>query len=213
MNSEELIPETPDNWLDADVFAEFIDKKCSGNAIVVGYSLGSFLASKLAIKHPDKVKKLYFVNPFIAPNDKNEKPSSIPQLAKNPLLGTILGILLPLLSPAKMKTHLQNVFFPEQVTEDFLEIYLPRYTRFESLLATIGDKNSMIEILSDLHEKMAQIKCDTTVISGLKDAVCSAEEQNSLLKEKFAKINLVEIENGGHGLPFTHAKQVAEIIK
>ncbi len=26
MNSEELIPEIPDNWLDAKVFSEFIDK-------------------------------------------------------------------------------------------------------------------------------------------------------------------------------------------
>ncbi len=213
MNSEELIPETPDNWLDADVFAEFIDKKCSGKAILVGYSLGSFLASKVAIKYPEKVKKLVFVCPFVTPNDKNETPSSIPQLSKNPLLGTILGILLPLLSPPKMKKHLQNVFHPEEVSEEFLEAYLPRYTRFESLLATISDKNSMLEILSEVHEKLAQIECNTIVISGLKDSVCSAEEQNQLLKENLKNVKIVEIEDGGHGLPFTHAEKIAELIK
>ena len=213
MNSEELIPEEVDEWLDAKVFSEFIENICDGKAHIVGYSLGCFLACKLAEKYPENVKSLTLIAPFMKPNDSSEKPSSIPALSKNPIIGTILGVLLPLLTPNKMTSHFENVFHPEEVALDYIETYLPRYTRFETLIAMMSDKNSMINICKEVHQDLNKIKCPVNVISGKMDAVCSAEEQVEVLKEALPDLNLKEFESAGHGLPYTHAEEIAELLE
>ena len=70
----------------------------------------------------------------------------------------------------------------------------------------------MIETKNELIEKLSEIKSHVTVISGMKDKVCSQTSQIELLKEKITDIKVFEIENGGHALPFTHQDEIAKII-
>ncbi len=167
---------------------------------------------KLALKYPDKVKELFLVAPFLTPNNTSEKISAIPGLAKNPFIGTIMGVLFPILTTGKLISHFENVFYPEKVPDSYQETYLPRFTRFESLIATISDKNSMIELLSEVHEGISNIKCPITIISGKKDKVCPADKQIEIIKEKQKDIKIIEIEDGGHGLPYTHPEEIAKAI-
>lgn len=210
--SEEIIYDTPDCWLETEYYAELIDRKANGKAWLVGYSLGCFVACKIALKFPEKVKGLIFIAPYLTPDDPNEDPSSIPNLARGAILGTFLGALLPLISQGKMKSHLERVFYPQQVGHDYLETWLPRYTRFESLMAMMSDKNSMLYILDQVHEQLSSIKCPVTAILGKEDRVCSASNQIKLITEKMPAAKIHEIENAGHGLPITHADRCAEII-
>jgi pimeloyl-ACP methyl ester carboxylesterase len=71
----------------------------------------------------------------------------------------------------------------------------------------------MLSILNDVHEKLAEIKCPIKIIAGKEDKVCSSAEQISLCKEKAPESEIIEIENGGHALPFTHSEECAKIIK
>lgn len=213
MNSQELIVDDSDTWADVDTFAEFIEKKCNNKATVVGYSLGSFLALKLALKYPEKVANLVLVAPFIVPDDKKVKISSIPKLSKNFFLGTFFGVLLPHFAQDKMKMHFDNVYHPIEVPDEYYEKYLPRFTRFEAIIATMTDKNTMVEVMTEVHDRLSEIKCPVSVISGMQDKVCSQKNQLELLKSKIADIKVVEIEDAGHAIPFTHAIKIAEIIK
>ncbi len=212
MSSEEIIYDTPDCWLETEFYAQFIDEKASGKVWLAGYSLGSFIACKIAQKFPEKVKGLVFIAPYLTPDNTKEEPSSLPNLAKGAILGTFLGAVLPILSQNKMKSHLEKVFSPQKLSEEYLETWLPRYTRFETLMAMMSDKNSMLYILDQVHEKMTEIKCPVTVIIGKEDLVCSAKNQLELIRQKFPQANIHEIEQAGHSLPLTHADKCAEII-
>ncbi|MDN5279406.1 MAG: hypothetical protein PWR01_3371 [Clostridiales bacterium] len=213
MSSEEIIYDAPDYWLETEIYAEFIDKKANGKTWIAGYSMGSFVAGKIAEKYPEKVKGLILIAPYLLPDNKSEKPSSIPELAKGALLGTLLGALLPILSQNKMTDHLKKVFHPQALPEEYLETWLPRYTRFETLMAMMNDKNSMLKILDEVHEKLAEIKCPVHVIIGKEDKVCSSQNQINLIKEKLSQAEITELENAGHGLPLTHATECADIIR
>lgn len=212
MSSEEIIYDTPDCWLETEYYAEFIDRKASGKAWIAGYSLGCFVAAKIALRFPEKVKGLIFIAPYLTPDDPHEDPSRIPNLAKGAIIGTFLGAVLPLLSQNKMKNHIEKVFAPQPVSEEFLETWLPRYTRFETLMALMSDKNSMLYILDKVHEQLPTIKCPVTAIVGKKDEVCRPDSQIELIKNKLSQAEIHEIDNAGHGLPLTHAEACAEII-
>lgn len=204
MSSEELINDSNDPWLDSELFAELIDRKCGGKAVLVGYSMGSFIACKVALKHPEKVRGIVMLAPFVMPNDPGEKPSSLPDLGRGAILGTILGILMPLLSQTKMQQHLEALFAPGKVSEDYLEIWMPRYTRFESLMATITDKNAMLQSLKEVHERLPEIKCPIQVLIGDGDKVCSPDQQASLLGEKLPAAKIVRLADAGHSLNLSH---------
>lgn len=212
-SSEELINENNDPWLDTEVYADLIDRKCGGKTWLFGYSMGCFIAGKIAIKYPEKVKGIIMVAPYLTPDSQSEKPTSIPELAKGALLGTILGIALPLLSQTKMQTHIEKTFSPAPVPDDYLETWLPRYTRFESLMAMMIDKNAMLNILQDVHDGLKKITCPVTVMLGAKDAVCSVENQRRIISENLPAAKLQIIEEGGHALPLTHAQDCLNMVR
>lgn len=212
MASEEIINEDNDPWLETEFYAELIDRKCNGKTLLVGYSMGCFIASKIAIKYPEKVKGIVMLAPYLTPDNPSESPTSIPSLAKGAFLGTILGIVMPLAAQSKMQKHLENAFFPQSVSEEFLETWLPRYTRFESLLAMMVDKNSMLATLKEVHEGMAGLKCPVHVIIGNKDRVCSQENQKKLLQEKIPSVKIIELPEAGHALLLSDAEQCLKTI-
>jgi pimeloyl-ACP methyl ester carboxylesterase len=211
--SEELINENNDPWLDTEVFAELIDARCNGKTWLFGYSMGCHIACRIAIKYPDKVKGIIMAAPYLTPDNPDEKPSSLPDLAKGAILGTALGILLPLLSQNRMLKHLENLFSPGQLTDEYRETWMPRYTRFESMMALMTDKNSMLKTLEEVKNNLKTIKCPIVALIGDKDAVCSYENQKNLLKESLPEAALQIITDGGHALPLTHPEDCLNIIR
>ncbi|EKD82834.1 MAG: alpha/beta hydrolase fold protein [uncultured bacterium] len=205
MSSEELINDSNDPWLDSELFAELIDRKCNGKTVLVGYSLGSFIACKIALRYPEKVRGIVMLAPFVMPQNPEEKPSSLPTMARGAVIGTILGILLPLLSQTKMQQHLERVFEPGQLSDEYLETWLPRFTRFETLMAIMTDKNAMLQSLKEVHERLHEIKCPVQVLIGDGDKVCSPEQQTALLSEKLPSVKISRLADAGHALNLTHA--------
>ena len=211
-NSEELIPEKPEPWLDVDAFAEIIEQKLSNKAFVIGYSLGGFLALKLALKHPDKVAGIGLVSPYLVPQDLSVKQSGIPGMAKSPFWGTILGLLLPTLSGGKIKAHLSRVHLPKTIPEATLAKELNRYGKFESLVAMIADKNAMIELREEILKRLGEIRCPVSLISGKQDEVCSTEKQVVVVENSFPNLRKLILDEAGHGLPFTNPKEIADFL-
>ncbi|MBF0500172.1 MAG: alpha/beta hydrolase [Candidatus Riflebacteria bacterium] len=211
-NSEELLPETPDAWIDAEAFSEAIRKLCGGKAYVIGYSLGAFTALKIAIRHPELISGLGLIAPFVVPPDPGEQPSRIPSLARGAVLGTILGIAMPMFAPGKVRSHVTRVYEPDKAPEEFIDDRVNEYGRFEHMMATMQDKNDMLQLLKDVHEKMKDIRLPVMAVSGTRDAICDANAQ----LEKIGITGSCEktlIENAGHALPFTHTAQIVELLK
>lgn len=212
-SSEELISENNDPWLDIDVYADLIDQKCGGKTWLFGYSMGCFIASKIAIKYPEKVKGIIMAAPYLIPDNPAEKPSSLPDLAKGAFLGTILGIVLPLASQTRMQKHIENVFSPAPVPDDYVETWLPRYTRFETLMAVMTDKNAMLNTLKEVHDGLKNIHCPVFVLIGEQDKICSVENNKKLLNDNLPEAKLRIIAEGGHALPFTHPQDCLNLIR
>lgn len=211
--SEELINENNDVWLDTDVYAELIDRRCNGSAWLFGYSMGCHIAARIAMRHPAKVKGIIMAAPYLTPDNPSEKPTSIPELAKGAVIGTALGIVLPLVSQTKMQQHLEKVFIPAPLSDDFRDTWLPRYTRFESLMAMMTDKNNMLKTLNEVRDGMKSLKCPVYVIFGEKDAVCSVENQKKVIAECIPAAKLQSIPEAGHALPLSHAEDCIRTIK
>lgn len=212
MASDEIINDENDPWVDAEYYAELIDRKCNGKALIVGYSMGCFIACRIALKYPDKVKGIVMLAPYLTPDNLNEKPSSIPSLSRGAFLGTVLGIVLPLAAQGKMQKHLENVFYPAQLSEEYLETWLPRYTRFESLLAVMVDKNAMLETLKEVHDGIPSLKCPVYAVLGAKDRVCSVENQKKLIQTGLPSASIIELPEAGHALINTDAEQCLKTI-
>ncbi|HNX75094.1 MAG TPA: alpha/beta hydrolase [Candidatus Rifleibacterium sp.] len=210
--SEELLNESNDPWLDTNVYAEFIDRRCNGKTWLFGYSMGCNIACRIAIKFPDKVKGIIMAAPYLVPDKPSEKPSSLPDLAHGAILGTALGLLLPLLSQTKMTQHLEKVFAPGSLSEDYRDTWLPRYTRFESLMAMMIDKNAMLRTIGDVEAGLDKISCPVIVLSGEQDSVCSAENQKKFLTSKLPGARIINISDAGHALPLTHPQECLKII-
>ncbi|RCK78852.1 MAG: Beta-ketoadipate enol-lactone hydrolase [Candidatus Ozemobacter sibiricus] len=210
-NSDELLPETPDPWYDTKAYAEFLKRVAGGQAYVVGYSLGAFCALKLALRFPELVTGLGLIAPFVAPRDPRESPSGLPAWSRHPLLGTIMGLLLPTLAGGKVRQHLIDVWHPATIPETVLAEAHKRYTHFEALISTLRDKNDMLQVRGEVTGRLGEIRCPTLAILGGKDAICDPAAQGAVLAA-IPGLRRVDLPEGGHGLPFTHTREVGEAL-
>ncbi len=217
--SEELISAEPNAFLDAETYARFIDLKCDGKAWLVGYSFGAYVALKVASMFPEKVKGLVLFSPYIMSEDV--KYNSMPALSKNALLGTIFGIVKPLLAQKKALKRIEDAFYPEEPTAKYLETWLPRVTRFETLLAEAVDNNQMLETLDDVISKLRESeeakpegeKLQVRALFGAEDRLMDVELQKKVLKDTFANAEIFVEENAGHALPIHNGARCIELIK
>jgi pimeloyl-ACP methyl ester carboxylesterase len=210
--SEELLSAEPNAFLDAETYARFIDLKCDGKAWLVGYSFGAYVALKVAARFPEKVRGLILLSPFVLP--EGLKRSSLPSLSKNALMGTFFGIVKPLLA---QKTALQRVtaaFSPVEPSAEYLETWLPRLTRFETLLAEAVDNNQMLETHKEVFEalKGRGDEMPVRVLFGADDALINVETQKKALLELFAHAQITTEAGAGHALPLNNPNKCLELI-
>ncbi len=211
-SSDELPPDKEELWGDTQIYSELIDKKLNHKAWILGYDYGCITAIKIAIKYPEKVKGLIFLNPLIELNNPKESISNIPNQAKGAFMGTILGIFLPNKYYDIFGNMFNKMFAPEIVPEDFSELWLQRYTKFENIVAYLNDKNIQIKILNELKEEMKKFSFPTFALIGGKDSYTDVEKQ----KEAISLIpnSKIEISNeAGHYMPHLNPEICAEFIK
>lgn len=211
-SSSDFIEQNDSGWSDTEIYAQLIDQVCGGRTVLVGYSMGAFIACKIAVKYPDKVKAIAMLAPYVD-SVGSKKTSSIPKIAQRQIPGTVLAVLLPFLSQSKIEKHLNNQFAPEIIDQEFLEDMLPKYCRFENIISTIKDKNAMIDTLQEVQEKMSQISCPVSVLAGEKDAVCDANEQVDFIKKAITNSNVKMLENSGHAIPYQNPEDCTQTIK
>ena len=198
-------------WFDTSIYADLIDHKLNKKAWILGYDYGCLPALKVAIKHPEKVKGLIFINPYIAPN-ANDKTSLIPNFAKGPLTGSILGIFLPNQYYQIFGDLLNNTFLPETGDEDYVDNWLQRFTKFENIIAYLLDKNIQIKIQDELKEEMKKISLPVFTLFGGKDALTNNQTQQEIIS-LIPNAKFETSEANGHYMPYLNPEICVQFIK
>lgn len=209
--SEEILNPDKDPYLDAKLYSELIDKKCNGSAWLLGYSFGAYTALKIATQFPKKIKGLAFISPYITP--VNESRSTVPNYVRNPIIGTFFGIVKPIFEADRIKKRLIDIFKPNEVDEAYLEKWMPRYTRFESLLANYIDINEMLETYKEVYENLKNIKVPVKVLFGRKDQFMDIENQSNIIKQYFPEAKILVEEELGHAIPVVSPQKCADFLE
>lgn len=196
-SSEELLGDKKDLWHDTSVYSELIDARLGGKSWVMGHSYGCLTALKLAIKHPDKVKGLVLINPYIVPDEPGASCSWIPTLAKGAFMGTIFGVLLPNDYQEIFTQYLKGIFEPEKPTDDYLEKWLQRYTRFESIMAYLNDNNTLIKLEAELREELKKLSLPVYALFGGKDGLYELDRQKEAIS-LIPNVKTETIDEAGH---------------
>jgi pimeloyl-ACP methyl ester carboxylesterase len=174
---------------------------------IVGYSMGCYHALRIALVHPEKVKGLLLVAPFIEARSE-DKPSSVPKLATSPL-GILLKPLMPLLAKKTITNHIEKVLSPLPVSPERKKELLSDYLKVNCLLATMIDKNQICEEPLTFN-KLNTISCPITIIQGDKDAVNPGHVK--LLTKHLHQSVSKNVEGSGHSVLFTRSDEVAEAL-
>ncbi len=209
---DDLPNEKNDPWYDTSVYADLIDNKLDKKAWILGYDYGCLTALKIAIKHPEKVKGLIFINPYIMLNNPNQGCSSVPYYAKGPLTGSILGIWLPYEYFTIFGDLIKKLFAPETPSEDYFDTWIQRFTRFENIISYLTDQNLQILIQDELKEELKKFSLPVFTLLGGKDAFADNKQQQELLST-IPNIKVETSENSGHYMPYLNPDICIDFIK
>lgn len=196
----------------AGQIAALIDRLGLGRALVVGHSLGGAVALALALDHPDKVAGLVLLAPLTHIQD--EAPAVFEGLTiASPLWRRILAwTLVTPLSIKQGAATVKEVFSPDPVPGDF-----PTRgggllgLRPSAFLGASSDLQALQDVLPAQAARYGELRMPVHLLYGRGDRILDWRHNGQGLADKVAHARL-ELVDGGHMLPVTHAERCAEII-
>lgn len=192
-------------------YNELIDTLCEGRAYIVGYSLGSYYALKIATLYPKKINGIGVITPLIFSKD-TDKASQIPKIAKLPVIDKILKKIFPMLAGKKLKDHFEKVYIPQVLDEEKKKKLMDEFCSLESIVSVTIDKNEFIEAPIE-SAKLKKLEIPCAAIGAKLDAVVNSTGEADKLKLIMRDNAYNEsINDAGHAAIFTHAQQISKII-
>ncbi len=210
--TDEIPNEKNDLWYDTFIYSDFIKAKLNKKAWILGHSYGCLTALKIAIKYPERVKGLIFINPLVAPATPNESLSSIPHYSKGFLTGSIIGLWLPFEYPKVLSDLLNKFFQPEKPEDEYAELWIQRFIRFENVVAYQSDRNIQINIQNELKEEMKKLSLPTFALYGAKDAYTDINRQQEIVN-LIPGVKSETSESSGHYIPYLNPDICLDFIK
>ena len=190
-------------------YCDFIGRNIEGKFYLMGYSMGGYYGLRLAIKMVERLEGIILISPYLFARD-GDKPSSIPNLAQMPIIGGILSALLPKLASSSMKKHILEFTYPVVPDEKWLGELMKEYTKRETLIATLTDKNEIVTAPIQLEE-LKKIECPVLLIDGEKDKKNKGHREMVVPYLKNADVRVIE--DSGHGMIFTKSDIVGKEIE
>lgn len=207
---DELVNEMPKEWnifranlLQGESIAEIAQNIAHKNAqnsptkfIVIGFSLGGYIARSLAEQFPERVAGLILVASSMRPDSQQQKEHKLTAIklnSKEKFRGLSSMSILKTLHPS----NANNKFLVKRIQEMGKKIGYDVFV-----------KQSMLN--RDVYD-MSKIKCPTLIISGAQDQVRSAEEVTELYNQ-ILNAQLETIEHTGHMIPIEQPKILASLI-
>lgn len=174
--------------------AKFADKEYD---FVIGYSLGSQFALRLALLSNTQPKALIIISGFAKFAESKDNPFGQNNFALNAM---ITGMKI---QPAKVLREFYKVSFGHLKKNIIDEKYIPVPSAMAEALRFLLD--------CDFRSNLKKINCPTLVIAGEQDTVVkpslSEELAKSIVNAEF------KLERGsGHALPFSKSEEIKNII-
>jgi pimeloyl-ACP methyl ester carboxylesterase len=167
-----------------DVIA-FMDQLGIGRAALVGHSMGSLIAHKVAADHPRRIEKLVLIG-------------SSTTVAGNPValeLEAAVDTLTDPIDPEFVRAFQASTFF-RPIPESFLDTAVAESLRVP---ASVWKQALDLLIAEDHTEKLGRITAETLIFWGDQDVFFSADDQERLLTA-IPNARLTVYQGTGHGL-------------
>jgi pimeloyl-ACP methyl ester carboxylesterase len=186
------VPRVPPPFLDGarDAIAAYIREKKMVKPVIVGHSLGGYLAMDLAARYPDIPGRIVIVDsyPFLM---ELMDPGTTPEKAK--------GFVKQMV--AYLNTQTQEQWDTYLKTNPALRGMVTKDSDFEKIMAwglntdRSAATDAMMELYSaDARDELAKVRCPVMVLAtyvGFPGATREGTEEN--LKRQYAKLSGVEI--------------------
>lgn len=198
-----------------DMVAELIKQLSLKPTVVIGHSMGSIIAGRLAASQPNLISKLILINP----------------IAKNPMKG-LSGLMI---SPSILYHWVGGVVLPEKAGRRIFDGQLPLllgsiamtktkdtaerqkiHATHKEFMKHYSDTRTLREaykasISRTVMDDASDIPHDTLLIAGKVDAIAPIHSQRAL-KKKLSRATLHEIDNVGHLVHYETAPEAARAI-
>ncbi len=207
----EPAPDLADPRRQADWIVELFDELGLEKPLVVGHSLGGGLATMLAVHHPDRVRGLVLLAPYVYPY--SEPDGWIHNLPDLPLLRSTIGhlFLLPvgrLIGPSIVRAS----FHPEEIPEGYQARWSSRTLRPNHFDTIIGEVRAIDPALMQVVDRYHDIEVPVTILAGEEDQSVDSVANAQRLIEVLPEAELVWLEDAGHMIPWTRPELVADAV-
>ncbi len=170
------------------------------NFVLVGFSMGGYVAQEFALKFPERVKKLVLIGSSSEGYPAHEKEiilKALPQIEKGLFKGLTEKRLQQFLHPRSYENAGIRELIHSMAGQDAGEVYL------RQLKATLDRRN--------LSKEIGQIRCPISVIAGKDDCIVSVD--SILRMEKYApRAEINVLPDCGHFVPLEKPDRVNELI-
>jgi pimeloyl-ACP methyl ester carboxylesterase len=179
----------------------FMDALGIGRAHILGWSMGTFIAQELALRHPERVESLVLFAGYCGGQEAVRADEKIWRMLFD-LSGTI---------PERMQRMLTLLFPPRWLTDHpEPSLYMPSFTepiKDESLLR----QSQAINLWQGTFSRLPAMTQPTLIITGTDDAVVPAANA-LILGERIPGASVVQIRGGGHGVIYQAPEQFGDYV-
>jgi pimeloyl-ACP methyl ester carboxylesterase len=179
-----------------DDVARFLDAAGLGSAIVAGHSMGSVVATRFAIDHPDRTDGLVVMGGAAA----------FGRLGMEGLRDELTALRDPL--DRDYLRGFQESTLARPIPPAFLDVAVEESAKLSR--ATFLD--ALVEVcMTDFSGDLGRIAAPTLVVWGDRDVICTREEQDALIGA-IPHARLSVHEGGGHAMHWEDPERVAREI-
>ena len=170
-------------------------------AHVLGWSMGSFVAQELAIRHPEKVNKI-----ILYAGDCGGKEAVMPSPRVLSDLANNSG------TPEERGMRLLDLLFPKEwltMQPAFYKWFpIPKET---SLPENIVRQTLAIATWPGTYERLSSIESPALIVTGTEDVI-TPPENAFVLAQRINGSWLVQFNGAGHGLMYQYPNRLAKIV-
>lgn len=176
--------------------AQNIAENAPKNFILIGFSLGGYIARSIAEQFPEKVNALILIASSLRSDSEEQKNQKLTAIRLNSKQ-TFRGLSSISIEKTLHPSNAQNRTLVKRIQE------MGKTLGYEEFV-----KQSMLDRSS---YDMSKITCPTLIISGADDQLRSNEEATELLDQlPHAKLEIIK--NTGHMIPIEQPKALASVI-
>jgi pimeloyl-ACP methyl ester carboxylesterase len=185
----------------ADDTAALLDALNIERAHILGWSMGTYIAQELALRHPDKVDRLLL---YAADCGGEEAIQPSPKALE--VLADTSG------TPQERGERLLQLLFPLKWLEEHPDprTYFPMPTETSSPENMERQYKAMVD-WTGTFGRLPQITQDTLLIAGTDDVI-PPPENSFIIAERIPGAWLIQFKDAGHGLMYQYPERLSRIV-